>query len=181
MDRGTWQATVHGVAKEVDMTERLNNNNKNCLQSDICVLLYSLRSSYTYMNFYCLKERMFPQLLHNSVMEQHIFSKWIISGSCFKVKRTASPYPGPQCMTQRMKDHLLVPPAGVSQTVPLKSGSEPSTAVLSHRKGTVLGASVVLQSLSLVWLFVTPLTPARPASLSFTISRSLLKSCPLSQ
>ena len=27
MDRGAWQATVHGVAKESDMTERLNNNN----------------------------------------------------------------------------------------------------------------------------------------------------------
>ena len=23
MDRGTWQATVHGVIKELDMTERL--------------------------------------------------------------------------------------------------------------------------------------------------------------
>ena len=27
MDRGAWQATVHGVAKELDMTEQLNNNN----------------------------------------------------------------------------------------------------------------------------------------------------------
>ena len=26
MDTGAWQATVHGVAKEWDMTERLNNN-----------------------------------------------------------------------------------------------------------------------------------------------------------
>ena len=26
-DRGAWQATVHGVAKELDATERLNNNN----------------------------------------------------------------------------------------------------------------------------------------------------------
>ena len=25
MDRGAWQATVHGVSKESDMTERLNN------------------------------------------------------------------------------------------------------------------------------------------------------------
>ena len=25
MDRGAWQATVHGVAKELDMTERLSN------------------------------------------------------------------------------------------------------------------------------------------------------------
>ena len=34
---------------------------------------------------------------------------------------------------------------------------------------------VVVQSLSRVWLFVTPWTAARQASLSFNISRSLLK------
>ena len=34
---------------------------------------------------------------------------------------------------------------------------------------------VVVQSLSLVWLFVTPWTAAHQASLSFTISQSLLK------
>ena len=27
MDRGSWQATVHGVTKESDTTEQLNNNN----------------------------------------------------------------------------------------------------------------------------------------------------------
>ena len=27
MDRGEWQLTVQGVAKELDMTEQLNNNN----------------------------------------------------------------------------------------------------------------------------------------------------------
>ena len=27
MDRGAWWATVHGIAKELDMTEQLNNNN----------------------------------------------------------------------------------------------------------------------------------------------------------
>ena len=26
MDRGAWQATVHGITKELDMTEQLNNN-----------------------------------------------------------------------------------------------------------------------------------------------------------
>ena len=26
MDRGSWQATVHGVTKESDTTEQLNNN-----------------------------------------------------------------------------------------------------------------------------------------------------------
>ena len=28
MDRGAWRATVHGVAKESDMTEQLNNTPK---------------------------------------------------------------------------------------------------------------------------------------------------------
>ena len=32
MDRGGWQATVHGVAKESDTTQRLNNNNKTLLR-----------------------------------------------------------------------------------------------------------------------------------------------------
>ena len=40
---------------------------------------------------------------------------------------------------------------------------------------------VVIHSLSRVWLFVTPRTAARQTSLSFTVSWSLLKSCPLSQ
>ena len=40
---------------------------------------------------------------------------------------------------------------------------------------------VVVQSLSHVRLFATPWTAAHWASLSFTISWSLLKSCPLSQ
>ena len=29
MNRGAWQATVHVVTKESDMTERLNNNNNH--------------------------------------------------------------------------------------------------------------------------------------------------------
>ena len=33
MNRGVWQATVHGVAKESEMTYRLNNNNKLNLYS----------------------------------------------------------------------------------------------------------------------------------------------------
>ena len=40
---------------------------------------------------------------------------------------------------------------------------------------------VVVQSLSLVWLFVTPWTVAHQASLSITNSQSLLNSCPSSR
>ena len=42
------------------------------------------------------------------------------------------------------------------------------------------GQSIAVHSLSCVWLFVTPLTTACQTSLSFTISWSLLKPCPLS-
>ena len=31
MDRGAWQATVHGVAKELDTMEGLNSNNGNVI------------------------------------------------------------------------------------------------------------------------------------------------------
>ena len=44
-----------------------------------------------------------------------------------------------------------------------------------------LSPELVVQLLSHVWLFVTPWTAARQAPLSFTVSWSLLKSCPLSQ
>ena len=40
---------------------------------------------------------------------------------------------------------------------------------------------VVVQSLSPVWLFVTPWAAALQASLSFTMSQSLLKFCPLNR
>ena len=41
MDRGAWQATVHGVAKELDMTERLNNNYHNSYTSQCSFILLS--------------------------------------------------------------------------------------------------------------------------------------------
>ena len=55
MDRGAWQATVHGVAKQSDMTQQLNNNNDK---------LYPKRPTLTVNTFnfevvgprYCLKE-----------------------------------------------------------------------------------------------------------------------------
>ena len=35
MDRGAWQATVHGVAKELDTTEQLNNKTAVCTTVNI--------------------------------------------------------------------------------------------------------------------------------------------------
>ena len=45
----------------------------------------------------------------------------------------------------------------------------------------ILCCCSVVQSLSHVWVFVTPWTAACQSSLSFTISQSLLDSCPLSR
>ena len=39
MGRGAWQATVHGITKESDTTEQLNNNN-------MCVYIYLIGSVY---------------------------------------------------------------------------------------------------------------------------------------
>ena len=39
MSRGAWWATVHGAAKDSDMTQQLNNNNKTsaCLKEELTV------------------------------------------------------------------------------------------------------------------------------------------------
>ena len=42
MDRGAWEATVHGAAKELDMTERLHNNKS---RSHLNVFHYFLLAS----------------------------------------------------------------------------------------------------------------------------------------
>ena len=34
MDIGAWWALVHGITKEQDVTQQLNNNNKNFIPSD---------------------------------------------------------------------------------------------------------------------------------------------------
>ena len=42
MDRGVWWATVHGVARESDMTQQLNNDNKYNLHKQKLVLILNL-------------------------------------------------------------------------------------------------------------------------------------------
>ena len=37
MDRGVWKATVHGVAKESDMTEQLNNKTTELTMIRLCL------------------------------------------------------------------------------------------------------------------------------------------------
>ena len=40
-DRGVWQATVHGIVKELDMTQQLNNN----ICSNIVHIPYALEKN----------------------------------------------------------------------------------------------------------------------------------------
>ena len=40
MDRGAWQATVHGVAKELDMTEQQNHTNNSMGCADPFLLAF---------------------------------------------------------------------------------------------------------------------------------------------
>ena len=60
MDRGVWWATVHGVTKESDMTEQLNNNNshasspgnkKKCKKNGIfnCLIPYKVVSRISFV------------------------------------------------------------------------------------------------------------------------------------
>ena len=46
MDRETWRATVHGVTKELDRTEQINNNNKWLMMLSIFSRAYWL---YVYL------------------------------------------------------------------------------------------------------------------------------------
>ena len=60
------------------------------------------------------------------------------------------------------------------------SSPPPRMYCYSHSTDDQMEAHVVIQLLSHVWLFATPWTAARQASLSFTISQNCSNSCPLS-
>ena len=71
---------------------------------------------------------------------------------------------------------LLEPPFTFLPIPALQVVTEPHLKSLSIQQiPLAIGVVVVVQSLSCVQLFVTPWTTARQTSLSFTISRSLLK------
>ena len=42
MNKGAWWVTIHGVAKELDMTEQLNNNDK--MKDTTCASLFTVKS-----------------------------------------------------------------------------------------------------------------------------------------
>ena len=55
MDRGAWQATVHGITKESDMTYGLNNNNKRELDNSDD---YSIRKKFASIFSICHYEKL---------------------------------------------------------------------------------------------------------------------------
>ena len=69
MDRGAWQAIVHGVAKELDMTKQLNNNfTKNltgfsldlCSCSSTVTVLWHFPWIHDRSRWWCLSPQMAP-------------------------------------------------------------------------------------------------------------------------
>jgi len=58
VDRGAWQTTVHGIAKESDMTLRLNNNYNYVLT--MCFLFFLFMMSFNPENFLILEKLFFP-------------------------------------------------------------------------------------------------------------------------
>ena len=42
MDRGAWQATVHGVCKESDMTEQLSTSSLSCGMWKLCCGMWKI-------------------------------------------------------------------------------------------------------------------------------------------
>ena len=62
-----------------------------------------------------------------------------------------------------------------SNWLEVRSQREPSWGGRPHKSLSKLGWTIVVHLLSHVWLFATPWTSARQASLSFTSSRSLFK------
>ena len=63
MDRGTWQATVHRVAKESDTTQRLNDN--VCITDLLCYTPeMKQHCKSTILQHKCFKQRMSGLSIH---------------------------------------------------------------------------------------------------------------------
>ena len=85
--------------------------------------------------------------------------------------------------TPHLSSHLPSPPdvssVLMNWTVFPNDSKQPWRLPPGREESPSLGSSFLL--LSCLWLFVTPWTAPCQASLSFTLSQSLLNSCPLSQ
>ena len=54
MDREAWHTTVHGVAKELEMTDRLNNNNCFCGYMGVNINQNSVNCTVIMGSFKCM-------------------------------------------------------------------------------------------------------------------------------
>ena len=71
MDRGTWRGTCHGVTKESDMTERLNNNHKSNLYVIFAFILASLTTTTSSLkNIILLQILLLSLMLPNNSRQQ---------------------------------------------------------------------------------------------------------------
>ena len=81
MNRGAWQATVHVVTKESDMTERLNNNNNHYIYIWFTrnrgkeIKYWSFLSTFPFPNIFFSKERRRKRI----IQEEEKKRKWSIS------------------------------------------------------------------------------------------------------
>ena len=53
MDKGAWQATVHGVTEESDVTEQLNNNTPLCGRTTVWPSTPPLMDVCVFASFGC--------------------------------------------------------------------------------------------------------------------------------
>ena len=66
MGRGAWWAIVHGVAKESDMTEQLNNNKYTHTHTHTCIYMQIHTHIYVcvHLTYICIYMISIPLLVH---------------------------------------------------------------------------------------------------------------------
>ena len=79
MDRGAWQATVHGFTKELDVTQRLSNNNKQVTRQGI---RYHCIESNCFMG-----KLYFPNCLRCGSETKTNILRYIIDLKCLFIKK----------------------------------------------------------------------------------------------
>ena len=70
MDRGAWKTTVCGIAKELDTTQGLNNNNYNCIMSRRRAEIFFVCLSFcNFIYFVCIFGCAGSLLLHSGFLQ----------------------------------------------------------------------------------------------------------------
>ena len=162
-DRGAWWASICGVTQSQTWLKRLSSSNLRIIS----------RSTRSYLS------DLIPVLPLNTNRLEKVYSKLQSWPSLF----IHSGYLYSQCFIKSrrwtsIKMKLLLGIYDHDRPRPPTTVPEWSSPVFSSAFWISI---VIVQSLSCFWLFMTPWTAARQASLSFTISQSKSNSCPLSQ